>query len=1222
MKKFLLISLFFLMMMPLQAAELVLIPVSGYSDTKALFDEQNIVVHFYCNDFLIASAEAGLQRNHVILDEQAWRNGKSYYLVYFDENVDREAYLEQVKPRADLLHQANGFMVVRTDETLHGQLPPAKNDGMVRLFEREARLPAPFVLPINDDFEPNSFILDLMDQVSATRITTRVQHLEDYGTRDAYEPESILAQNWIESQFLEWELDVDVMSFTMPGGSSSDNVIATLTGTKYPNEYVIVGGHYDSISWSNDAPGADDNASGTSGVMEIAQILSDHTFERSIVFIAFSGEEYGLYGSAAYAQQSAMTGKNILGYINMDMIGYLKPGHTTIMTSLIYPPSAQELANYYATVTEVYLPDFVVEHTSLPSGYNSDHTSFNNNGYMGIFPFEDVNNFSPYIHGPNDLVGLSYNHEEQAAIFTRAALATVVSMASILNPTGFAAAGIAQDAIELTWNLNQSGNEVLLAWSEDGVFGNPEDGQSYSSGQTIPGGGTVIYSGTQTDFAHQGLDENNLHHYRIWSADSQTTYSTGTGAIAFTGCGPADLPFSDSFDDSDEHLFCWMAMENTAADGGLNGNNLTFTPAETEGWKPNTPDTSGDGADYIRSGTRSARVSSTSQDFQWLISQELAIPEEGQADLRFWVHYTNETDAQTSFHVLGYGDGWHTLLSWEDPAAESNHFDEEVVVSLGSFAGETIKVAFVYEAPGSHDVAIDDVRIALSMTTTADGQWSNPNIWDNQNRLPDDNYITDIHHEVSLDVETEVFGLNIHQNGRLAIQPGSALSVEGELLNPTGYEGLIIESDAGGAGSLIHQKGIIPLTAQLYIEGAYPSSHNRWHLIASPVEQNIEDFLPDPDQGAFSLFAWSEIENRWINHIDPDFETDSFLPGYGFIFTAETGFISEFGGYANVQDIVMENLSYNQEAQTHFRGWHLLGNPFTSSLTWDASLWELNHVLHTAKIWQDGGYIDVPSSGGMIPPMSGFFIKTTDSHNSLTMPADARIHQTISEKGDKMERIVLQASGTDSPWKQQTVIRFESDVAAGFDPRYDAYFLAGRGPLFHAATEDGNLSTLSLSDNDPEAIIYYYFEETDDDNLFHISLLENMAGVSLFLHDLHTNNIQQIKKDQPYLFEAVGSQTEQPRFALHFSESTLPVSIHEPEQEDSLFAWYHQGQINVHNVGNKEAIRLYDLQGRLLWEIKPDGQTQISIPAPLQPGLYLIRASGPQQASTVKVIVN
>ena len=433
MKNFIIPVLFFLFGNSLSAAELILIKTSGFQETKTLFNNQDLRIHFYRDDFVIATAKQVSYNDYVVLDSNPWKENISYYIVYADNSVDKDSYLESIEEVADILYDKGEMMIVQTNEVKHGQLQPAKNDGMVRIFNIEAALPADFTYVFTKSDEPDPFILELMDEVKKENINFRVQHLENYGTRDAYSPISAFAQEWIEYKFLGWGLDVETMPFYMPQGAESDNVIATHTGTKYPDEYVVIGAHYDSISWEGDAPGADDNASGTAGVMEIARILSQYEFDRSIIFCAFSGEEYGLYGSAAYAFRSKMDNKNIIGYINMDMIGYLKPGNTTIMTSLIYPQSAKPLADFYTDVCAVYLPDFVVEPGTMTGG-DSDHTSFNNNGYMGIFPFEDINNYSPYIHTVNDLVGPSYNNPEQAVIFTQAVLASVVKLANITEP--------------------------------------------------------------------------------------------------------------------------------------------------------------------------------------------------------------------------------------------------------------------------------------------------------------------------------------------------------------------------------------------------------------------------------------------------------------------------------------------------------------------------------------------------------------------------------------------------------------------------------------------------------------------------------------------------------------------------------------------------------------------------------------------------------------------
>ena len=277
-------------------------------------------------------------------------------------------------------------------------------------------------------------IYEMMGMVDTSMVVANIQHMQDYGTRNATKPQAIQAQNWIKGHFENYGLSVEIQDFPMGGNSSSDNVLGTWTGKVTPDEFVIIGGHYDSYAWGNQEPGADDNASGTAGVMEVARILSQFEFERSIVFCAFSGEEYGMYGSEAYAARAEQDQMNILGYVNLDMISYNYPGDM-IHTDMIAPPSAKELSDYYKAVSAIYLPDFMIyDAMYIPGG--SDHVSFNNHGYMGIFPCEEDQNYSPFIHTANDLIGPSVNSLAKAEKFIQAALATVVSLAVPYDPVG------------------------------------------------------------------------------------------------------------------------------------------------------------------------------------------------------------------------------------------------------------------------------------------------------------------------------------------------------------------------------------------------------------------------------------------------------------------------------------------------------------------------------------------------------------------------------------------------------------------------------------------------------------------------------------------------------------------------------------------------------------------------------------------------------------------
>jgi Zn-dependent M28 family amino/carboxypeptidase len=104
--------------------------------------------------------------------------------------------------------------------------------------------------------------------------------------------------------------------------ATTKNVIAARKGTL--DSVIVVGAHYDAVgpTRASYCPGADDNASGTAAVLELAKMVK--TSRRTIVFILFSGEEDGLYGSAYYVKHPKYANEKTIFMLNLDMIGYLK----------------------------------------------------------------------------------------------------------------------------------------------------------------------------------------------------------------------------------------------------------------------------------------------------------------------------------------------------------------------------------------------------------------------------------------------------------------------------------------------------------------------------------------------------------------------------------------------------------------------------------------------------------------------------------------------------------------------------------------------------------------------------------------------------------------------------------------------------------------------------------------------------------------------------------
>lgn len=160
-------------------------------------------------------------------------------------------------------------------------------------------------------------VQDIVSQVSQTTYTNYLDNMlyTHLGDNRGFGAEHDLARANIYSEFGSFGLSTDLHPFEY----SSDtyyNVVGAHYGTVRPEDIYILGAHYDSVN----NPGADDNASGTSGVLEAARVLSQYEFEATLIFIAFDREEQGLYGSTAYAQDHK--DNDILGMISMDMIAY------------------------------------------------------------------------------------------------------------------------------------------------------------------------------------------------------------------------------------------------------------------------------------------------------------------------------------------------------------------------------------------------------------------------------------------------------------------------------------------------------------------------------------------------------------------------------------------------------------------------------------------------------------------------------------------------------------------------------------------------------------------------------------------------------------------------------------------------------------------------------------------------------------------------------------
>ncbi len=272
-------------------------------------------------------------------------------------------------------------------------------------------------------------IQDIINQVDIARLTQTLSEFtgEQTTTVDGntvtilnrQQANNGLAGDYLVEQFEALDnITITDQSFNTNGR----NIIATQLGKTNPNNIYIVCAHYDTV----DDYCADDNASGTAAVLEIARILSKQCLDNTIVYALWDEEEIGLRGSAFYANQAAANGDNILGVLNMDMMGYDgddpgQPGDNQFDIDYRNIAGSEAMKDDIVAVLNTYTFDLSVVEVN-PGTTASDHASF---WFAGTFPDDafsavlvgeswETNDETPFYHTSGDRLAtldIPYYHE-------------------------------------------------------------------------------------------------------------------------------------------------------------------------------------------------------------------------------------------------------------------------------------------------------------------------------------------------------------------------------------------------------------------------------------------------------------------------------------------------------------------------------------------------------------------------------------------------------------------------------------------------------------------------------------------------------------------------------------------------------------------------------------------------------------------------------------------
>jgi len=250
-----------------------------------------------------------------------------------------------------------------------------------------------------------------------------IKALAGFGTRGNYSDPNQknrgigAARRWIFAQFQSFSPRLEVSYDTgKTGATDIASVIAVLPGVTQPEKRILVSAHYDSInmrakgdkSAEAPAPGADDDGSGTAVVLELARVMSRYRFQKTIVFIAFAGEEIGLLGSTRYAARAKANSERIEAVFNNDIVGTNVVGviHNDIDGSddytgasdgdtgnrlRVYSPDpldspSRRLARHIQDVAARYVPALKIDLISRADRFDrgGDHLPFQKNGFAAV----------------------------------------------------------------------------------------------------------------------------------------------------------------------------------------------------------------------------------------------------------------------------------------------------------------------------------------------------------------------------------------------------------------------------------------------------------------------------------------------------------------------------------------------------------------------------------------------------------------------------------------------------------------------------------------------------------------------------------------------------------------------------------------------------------------------------------------------------------------------
>ena len=479
----------------------------------------------------------------------------------------------------------------------------------------------------------------------------------------------------------------------------------------------------------------------------------------------------------------------------------------------------------------------------------------------------------------------------------------------------------------------------------------------------------------------------------------------------------------------------------------------------------------------------------------------------------------------------------------------------------------------------------------------------------------------------------------INEGGLFTLAPAQKLTVKGNTTIEA-TDGFVIQDDVSEiAGSFIDNgiSGYGTADVQRWVSSSNRAlaSTDNWEYFSSPVAAASSDPFAS---STHSVFWGVEKYNDWGSYASGANGTLNPFIGYTrhYVNTdGDTGVVT-LTGTLNTGDFSSDTLTRTESAPGQRHGWHLMGNPYPSSIDWDAEGWVTTNLIASVyyRINETyGSYVNgvgTNNVSNIIAPMQAFWVRvdTSQTSGTLTCPNTARLHtsQAIYKTKPLNNELHLTVKNNTNNLTDDTYVIFDPNATDGFDAKYDAYKMFAASALFpQVYTNSGNeLSINRLSDLVGSRDVALGFKTTlNGTYIFTADMVSSLTanGNTVYLEDLTTGAYQDLSLNNTYQF-ASAATSGFGRFILHFNPTITNIkNVTQPNNQVLIYS--NKNEVHLNSVKNLNGdVKIYDMVGQLIASKHVSGTTSDVITLNPASAVYIVKYISSEQTTSSRIFIN